>query len=263
MRVSYLKVFLSEIRKNFRKIDVPCAILHYRQWERSQAKDKSPIGDGCPWMTFEAIAFLKAHIRPKHVIFEYGGGGSTIFLLDKGAIVTTEEHDGDWFQLLSTTIKECNLEGNWSGYLDPPELQRMQPGSIADPDAYISNSEAYNSYSFRKYVRRIDQFDDSTFDFVIIDGRARPSCIKHASSKVKVGGYLILDNADRKYYLTRLTHRYLESFKPIVNGFGPSPYSTCFTQTNIWQKTGERETTKDASCSIKTANSGCNTLNDY
>jgi hypothetical protein len=242
MKISSLKVFISEIRKNFGKIDLLTTILFYNQWEQSQAKDKTPIGDRQPWMTFEAIAFLKKHVKPTHAIFEYGGGGSTIFFLDKGAIVNTEEHDSDWYQLLLTTIKENNLGKNWNAFLDPPELQtKQQLSDAADPDAYISIAEIYNNYSFSNYVKRIDQFENLSFDFVVIDGRARPSCIKHAVRKLKVGGCLVLDNADRKYYLTHLTKRYLENFKPMVNRLGPSPYVTFFTQTNIWKKIDEFE----------------------
>ena len=35
---------------------------------------------------------------------------------------------------------------------------------------------------------------------ILVDGRARISCLKRAQSRVKPGGYIMLDDAERKYY---------------------------------------------------------------
>lgn len=59
----------------------------------------------------------------------------------------------------------------------------------------------FKDLNFETYVKSIDKFPDNYFDLIIVDGRARPSCIKHAMNKVKTGGVLLIDNADRTYYL--------------------------------------------------------------
>ncbi len=57
--------------------------------------------------------------------------------------------------------------------------------------------------SFEKYVRSIDRFIDKSLDLVIIDGRARLSCITHALKKIRPGGYLMLDDSERERYIIR------------------------------------------------------------
>jgi predicted O-methyltransferase YrrM len=77
------------------------------------------------------------------------------------------------------------------------------------PENY--KSADFNSHSFKAYVKAIDIYPDNYFDLVVIDGRARPSCIKHAVPKIKRGGVLVLDNSDRDYYLKN-TRTFLEGW---------------------------------------------------
>jgi len=94
-------------------------------------------------------------------------------------------------------------------------------GDPAEPDDYASTSAAFRGRRFRRYAAQIDDFPDGHFDVVLIDGRARPSCIKHAAPKVAAEGLLIVDNTDRAYYVER-TSSYLAPFEPRrFEGFGP------------------------------------------
>ena len=54
---------------------------------------------------------------------------------------------------------------------------------------------------FHPYFQEIEKYPDSSFDFVLVDGRARVACMINAIDKIKKEGILILDNSDReKYY---------------------------------------------------------------
>jgi predicted O-methyltransferase YrrM len=64
-------------------------------------------------------------------------------------------------------------------------------------------SADFKEFNFERYVKSIDTFENETFDMVVVDGRARPSCIKRAIPKIKSQGLLVLDNSDRKYYLIK------------------------------------------------------------
>jgi hypothetical protein len=104
---------------------------------------------------------------------------------------------------------------------------------FTNPNHYYSNDENYPANTFKSYACYIDKFEDGYFDIVLIDGRARPSCLKHAVSKVKKGGLLILDNAERKYYLANnLIDE--NQFRLILNKPAPSPFMNFYSQTNIW-----------------------------
>ena len=110
--------------------------------------------------------------------------------------------------------------------------ENKEAQDIADPNLYLSDDVTFSECNFRKYVCQIDLFPDNIFDIVLVDGRARPSCIKHASKKVKIGGLIVLDNSDREYYL-RMTANLLQDFdRRIFQGVAPGV--TWFTETSIF-----------------------------
>jgi predicted O-methyltransferase YrrM len=81
-------------------------------------------------------------------------------------------------------------------------------------------------------VTQIDAFPDGAFDVVLVDGQARPSCLKHAYTKVKPGGMLILDNADVPEYLAQ-TRQYLANFE-VHHFYGIGPIWGVMWQTDIY-----------------------------
>jgi len=164
-------------------------------------------------------------------VFEWGSGGSTLFWLEKGANVVSVEHDRQWYEMIKSTIS--NME-NIDYKLIEPETNRRRSdvSDPSDPESYLSSTS--NEQSYYKYVSIIDQYEDNYFDIVLVDGRARPSCIKHAVSKVKIGGLLILDNSDRDYYLSK-TSQYLNNFQRVVYT-GAVPLSSQFSETSIFKK---------------------------
>jgi hypothetical protein len=58
----------------------------------------------------------------------------------------------------------------------------------------------------------------------------------HALPKIRKGGFLVLDNSERAYYLEKMNDRISAGFDKIVNGMGPTPYSREFTRTTVWKK---------------------------
>lgn len=195
----------------------------------------SPIKDGCPWLTVGAISFLKRIIRKDMAIFEYGAGGSTLFFARRVKEVMTIEHDREWHQKVLEALQKLR-QTNWMAELVEPEPDPGYSGKKpGDPDAYISSDENYRGKSFKAYAKSIEKFPDGYFDVVLIDGRARPSCFKHAVKKVKDGGYMILDNAEREEYA--YIHEYLANNAWQKKIFcGPTPYSSSFIQTCVWTR---------------------------
>jgi hypothetical protein len=208
---------------------------YYKRWKKFIDPSKSSVSERLPWINFSAIDYLKKNLRPEFKVFEYGGGGSTLFFLDHVKEVTTVEHNKDWFAILKTQIKQVD-KNRWDGNLIEAEPNAMMADfDESNPDHYYSGDDNYSGMNFKSYVSYIDRFADSYFDLVLIDGRSRPSCIKHSVNKVRSGGLIVLDNAERKYYLSH-SLSYLKVFKMIQNKFAPLPFTRGFTQTNIWQK---------------------------
>lgn len=212
-------------------------IKYFDRWKKSQQKELAPILERRPWMTFQSAFLLDKELSPGSSVFEYGSGGSTLHFLDRGATVVTVEDDPNWYEFLTDKIEKDGLAKNWTGLLKAPAPPVM-PGEndASDPDCYTSNSKKYRNYDFTDYVRAIDHYPDRSFDIVVVDGRSRPSCIKHAVDKVKVGGCLVLDNTERDYYLSEKTLRHLVNFKVILDEFGPTPGLLWFTKTTVWRR---------------------------
>jgi hypothetical protein len=174
-----------------------------------------------PWLVFDAIAYLDSLSLSYRHVFEYGSGGSTLYWLSRNAQVVSIEHDQHWFQIVSEHCRPANsLDYRWI----PPRLggNTTLTADPADPDGYTSTDTRWRRFDFYDYVSQIDAFPDAYFDVVLIDGRARPSCIKHSISKVQVGGLIVLDNAEIEHYLAR-TRDLLRSFdEHEFFGIGPA-----------------------------------------
>lgn len=134
------------------------------------------------------------------VVFEYGSGGSSLFFASRVNHLYSVEHDAAWFAAVQKKIQEKNIK-NLSYTLMRPEPVSPILNDCGNPDLYRSCMKEYKGFSFETYVKSIDQYPDQFFDMVIVDGRARPSCIQHAVRKIKKNGVLLLDNANRSYYL--------------------------------------------------------------
>lgn len=175
-------------------------------------------------MTFDAIRFLQTNIRNESVVFEWGSGGSTIFFRAIADRVITIEHDAMFYSDFS-----------------PKLMSRMGHEYLCIPaDESPVSDEVYSSHvelgkTFRAYCSAINSFRDATFDVVSVDGRARCGCIRSAIPKIKVGGYLVLDNAERLEYTQGI-----DCIPPawkIARFAGCGPYNNYFWHTVVWQRT--------------------------
>lgn len=156
-----------------------------------------------PWLPFRLIDELGERIGPDSRVFEYGGGGSTLWFLDRGAEVVTVEHDASWCRALATLTKSSR----WT------LLERT-------------------GTSFGDYVAAITDYPDQFFDLVVVDGRERVRCAQAARSKVAPGGWLVFDDIDRSRYAEGLAA--IDWPRRDVVGFAPAKptlaYSTVFTR---------------------------------
>jgi hypothetical protein len=202
---------------------------HLLRWLRS--RDPNYVLDAeIPWLTFDAVDELLKRLPPNPVVFEYGSGGSTLFWLKHGARCTSVEHDAQWFALMRQRIGNND---RLDYRLIPPDVEPVSvDADPADPRAYRSADVAFANQTFRNYARQIDKFPNQHFDVVLIDGRARPSCLMHSVPKVKRGGLLILDNAEREYYTAR-TREYFPDFTHEAF-YGAGPTTRAFWRTDFY-----------------------------
>ncbi|QUL36435.1 O-methyltransferase [Erythrobacter sp. JK5] len=128
-----------------------------------------------PWWnvaaTREIADFLAARGGNARV-FEYGSGASTVWLARRCGEIVTVEHDKPWLD---------KFQRQTAGFDNVSLLYRP-----------IDESPA-------AYVEAIDEFDGA-FDLIVIDGRHRSACLKHAENRLKPGGIVLFDDSGRSRY---------------------------------------------------------------
>lgn len=177
------------------------------------------MNEAIPMLRPEVLRFLETRIlRPYMTVFEWGMGGSTPWLADRVRHVTSVEHDEDWFN-------RVHRRENMICMLIPPERGIIN-ADPADPDGYFSDDKRWPLHNFERYASAIDSFGQ--FDLVFVDGRARPSCLKHGYCKLRTGGFLVLDDTDREYYLRYTTH--------LFDGWDRFVFLEKKRETTIWRR---------------------------
>jgi hypothetical protein len=211
----------------------PAAVRFIIPWLNSLKHNATPLRDEVPWITFEAKKWLGNFLNKDMVVFEWGTGGSTIYISKRVKRLISVEHDPKWYKTVLKAIKDNGIS-NCKYVLKEPNPSNTKQ-NFQDPKNYLSSSSIYKGMSFKAYVKVIDSFPDETFDLVIVDGRARPSCILHSLNKIRVGGYLMLDNSEREEYYMGVD---LLANWDRKDFFGPGPYArySYFWSTIIWGK---------------------------
>lgn len=130
-----------------------------------------------PWISQSAVRFLSSTVATNWRIFEFGSGLSTAWYASHGGSVTSLESDSYWYRRLQPAIANC-------------------------PNATIERMAA------RDFPARISAEADASYDLIVIDGSetglspddGRIGCVRASASKVKRGGFMLLDNSDRPEY---------------------------------------------------------------
>lgn len=210
----------------------PRRVKFLPQWLFSFRLEAAAFKDGVPWIPFEAAEWLDSYLTKNMIVFEYGSGGSTLFIAKRVKKLITVEHHPEWHRTISQLLKKENLS-NCEYVLKEPKLSDNNLLDPSNPQSYFSSSKKYEGFGFEDYCKVIESYPDSSFDLVFIDGRARSSCISHALKKICPGGYLLLDDSNSLRYAKGIELLQGWERKDFV---GPKLYMRQFFQTTIWQK---------------------------
>jgi hypothetical protein len=211
----------------------------YKEWQAQLITKKKPIDLELPWTTIVSKNYMIDYLSPQSrndlKVFEYGSGGSSLFFLKYALEVVTVEHDASWFQLVDKTIKNKKYT-SWVGKLFLPKknANANQKLDKSQPNDYFS--EDFSDSNFKDYATFIDNYPDGYFDIVLVDGRARPSCMAHAATKIKKNGLLVVDNSERSYYYDH-TKMFLKNYTLVLSEYSALICTNQLTQTNIFVKT--------------------------
>lgn len=179
-----------------------------------------------PWLSPAATIFLKRHLTKDMSVAEFGSGFSTLFLVAKVKHLVSVEHNEMWHKLVSDKLKKMNVSNIDYKFIPQEELKNQDtPLFLKAFD--IDERDYDHRKDYVNYFSALDQYQDESFDVIIVDGRARPECVFSSFSKLKKGGLMVLDNSERERYkivFEKLAH--LESVTT-TNGL---------TDTTFWQK---------------------------
>lgn len=233
----YIKFSIKLFIKNPGLYTLKTAIRFFSAWKGHLPDRKVATNSNIPWLTFPSIDFLQKRISKQMIAFEYGSGRSTLFWSERIKQVISVEHDREWYEKMKIELDKRNIANVTYFLIEPEHDDRFTHKSSHNPNDYISDDQAYVNMNFETYAKKINSFPSNYFDIIVIDGRARPSCIKDSIPKIRKNGYLIIDNTERSYYLAPFDFDKTNWRK--WDFPGPVPSSYTFSQTTILQKISE------------------------
>lgn len=139
-----------------------------------------------PWLPIDAIEFLEQNLKVDFVGLEFGCGSSSFWFSKLVKKIYSVESDPSWCQEISELIKNFSVD-NIILICHPCEMKNI----------YAIDTETDESYS--EYSNSVIKIGEE-LDFVLVDGVSRSLCIEKSLKKIKLGGYLIIDNAERPAY---------------------------------------------------------------
>ena len=140
----------------------------------------TPLDLQLPWFSYAAIEFLESFLRPSLKVFEYGGGGSTLFFARRVAHVSCLESSKEWAEKIRLVLnreKITNVDVQVHSY---------------DPNDAIAFAQSAYLLALQK----------KSPDVIVVDGYEeavplRPICFQLAETLIKPGGIIIVDDSWR------------------------------------------------------------------
>jgi len=182
----------------------PGQVRFVRRWAASRGRGTLELG--LPWLPFSLMELLEEVLTPTSRVFEYGGGGSTVWFAARAGEVVTVEHDEQWASILAAAVADCS-------------------GCVVHSRRLDSADDSY--------VRSIQEHPDGYFDIVVVDGRERVRCLEAAREKVRPGALLLLDDAQRPRYAP--AYELLAEW-PLRTVFGLAPTKPDPGTTAVWTR---------------------------
>jgi len=141
---------------------------------KDQRDGRTPLAQGLPYFSYCAIDYLRQNLKPGTRVFEFGGGGSTIFFLNLGCEVTSVETSPEWMGILKKAVGPH------------PHWHLIE---------HCSDDPVKNRVEFPAIVLR-----DAPWDVVVVDNTETESLHREAAAiqaikGIRPGGLLVFDDA--------------------------------------------------------------------
>ena len=191
--------------------NVPNMVATYLE-SRKASILKNPI----PFIVYEAIDFLDSLIVPEMKVLEFGSGNSSLWFLSKQCHLTSIEHSKPWMDEV-----EAYVETHKNLY-DVDTLKEFKYLQI----------EGQETLDF------VAQEEEESYDIVLVDSSVahnnRNHCLQAALSKLKKGGWMVLDNSDHPNNWP--AQNFMNERFERTRFTGLMPMGLTVSQTSFWQK---------------------------
>jgi predicted O-methyltransferase YrrM len=140
----------------------------------------TPLDLGMPWWSFGAANAVAGLLKESMEVFEFGSGGSTVFLARKVMHLTCVEDSEEWIGSVSAEVRRSNLSN---------------VNILARPFDF-GRTEEFESSSY------LNALQGRSYDLIVVDGqehaaKVRPQCFWRAERFIRPGGVIVLDDSWR------------------------------------------------------------------
>jgi hypothetical protein len=174
------------------------------------------------WMDPVEYSQLQAILETlaPRICLEWGSGGSTQTLLSSYPFIeqyVSVEHNRDWHDRVKASVTDPRLRLFQVDPDLPLTLPKPTQKQIEDWN-YRAELEPELMASYVGLPRTLGL----TFDFVLVDGRARNFCAREGYELLRPGGILVVHDAQR------------EDYAPVLRSFPRPVFLTPWRQGQIW-----------------------------
>jgi hypothetical protein len=174
----------------------------FKSFRNGKSVDKN--GNPVPWFTYGVIELLNDRLPSEFSLFEYGCGYGTQWWAFRATKADAVEHEKQWVDKISQSM---------------PDHVRI---------IYRELGESYQSAIADSGLQ---------YDVIVIDGRDRVKCCRHAVSSISDRGIIIFDDTNREKYIEGVEHLKSHGFKQLsFKGFSPIEFLEC--ETSVFYREG-------------------------
>jgi hypothetical protein len=162
------------------------------EWFYINIRRKTPLQIELPWLSYPSIKYLENFINREHRVFEFGGGGSTLWFAKRCQELICTENNKYWGDMIWNEYQK-NVK-RYSAKI------MMNIVEVSERPTIVDYPNADN------YINTI--FSNSPYDIILVDGidgiegqkNYRVECICKAKECLNAGGIIILDDSWRNEY---------------------------------------------------------------
>lgn len=180
-----------------------------------------------PWLSPASVLFFEKWLTKDTVGAEFGSGISTLFFAKRCKQMVSIEHFEPWYTKVKALFAKKRVENVEYKFIPADNLAKPNHKHWLYDISGLAPKDLSIRWEYNNYFGALNTYEDASFDFILVDGRARPECVFATLKKLKSKGLMVLDNSERKRY--KIVFDYLKEWPSYTTSNG-------LTDTTFWVK---------------------------